>query len=83
MGNLTKSATLTWARALAPLAQADAGGDSRFPPAPDPITQIPQPIPVPYYSTWYRRGDIAYGFHTDSDLSQAGSEFGPSDMDDA
>lgn len=36
----------------------------------------------PFYPTWYRRGDIAYGFHAHSDLSQAGSEFGLSDMDD-
>lgn len=32
------------------------------------IDMVPAPAPIPEHSSWYIRGDIAYGFHDDPDM---------------
>lgn len=82
MGTLRQTILLAGALALLPVADANAGGDFRFPPAPQSITQVPSPIAVPEYTSWYLRADITWGYHEDPDLGQGSAGFSSSDMED-
>lgn len=54
--------------------------DFRFPS--DPAISIPAAIPVPEYSGWYLRGDVAWSHNVDPDLSEAGVQFTGESFDD-
>lgn len=82
MGTLRKTFLLAGALALLPLAGAYGGGDFRFPPAPEPITQVPSPIAIPEYPAWYLRGDFGWAHHKDPDLTVDSTALGGPDMDD-
>ena len=80
MGNLRLSTALAGALIISSLTGAEAA-DFSFPP--QPVVSVPTAVPVPEYTNgWYVRGDIAYGFMDDPDISQSGARFGRESMDD-
>lgn len=83
MGKQRQTLLLAGALAVLPLTGAYGGGDFRFPPAPQPITQVPQPIAIPEYPSWYLRGDVTWGYNEDPDLGQGSASFSSSDMEDS
>ena len=80
MGNLRLSTALAGALIISSLTGTEAA-DFSFPP--QPVVSVPSAVPVPEYTNgWYVRGDIAYGFMEDPDLSQSGASFSRESLDD-
>ena len=48
----------------------------------EPAVPVPAPIPIPEYSGWYLRGDIAWSHNESPNLSQAGVPFTGEKIDD-
>lgn len=59
---------------------AATAADFRFPP--EPMVQFPSPVAIPEYSAWYLRGDVAFSFQDDPDISVSGVGAGSSGMDE-
>lgn len=81
MGHFRYSLLVAAAIAAGSAIGAEAA-DFRFPPVSEPMVPIPAAIPIPDYSAWYLRGDIAWSFQENPDLKQSGISFSGEDMED-
>ena len=72
--------SLLVAAAIAAGSATGAGAQKYSFPSP-PVMPVPPAVAIPDYSAWYLRGDIAWSFSGDPELSQSGVSFFNEDMD--